>query len=63
MEEDEGGGDEVEAEDEVAVVVATGTITEIMKEVVPHRDKTIVGRILLRHLRKMSLTKRRTNFI
>jgi len=57
--EDVGGGDEVEAEaeDEVgAVVVEIGTaIAEVIREVV-HQDKTIVGRILLHHLRKMLFT-------
>ena len=50
VEEEEGGEDEAEVEAEVAVV-ETGT--EIMKEMVLHRDKTTVGRILLRHLPKM----------
>ena len=50
VEEEEGGEDEAEVEAEVAVV-ETGA--EIMKEMVLHRDKTTVGRILLRHLPKM----------
>jgi hypothetical protein len=56
--EDVGGGVEAEAEDEVAaaVVVEIGTaIAEVIREVV-HQDKTIVGRILLHHLRKMLFT-------
>jgi hypothetical protein len=56
--EDVGGGVEAEAEDEVAaaVVVEIGTaIAEVIREVV-HQDKTIVGRILLHHLRKMLST-------
>ena len=56
--EDVGGGDEVEAEaeDEVgaAVVVEIGT-AEVIREVV-QQDKTIVGRILLHHLRNMLFT-------
>ena len=51
VEEEEGGEDEAEVEAEVAAVVETGT--EIMKEMVLHREKTTVGRILLRHLPKM----------
>ncbi len=58
MEEDEGEEDEVEAEAEVD----GATEIEIMKEVDQHQDKTIVGRNL-RHLRKMQVITRRTNFI
>ena len=51
--EDVGGGDEVEAEaeDEVGAAVVV-EIAEVIREVV-QQDKTIVGRILLRHLHKM----------
>lgn len=59
VEEEEGGEDEAEVEAEVAVV---GTGTEIMKEMVLHRDKTTVGRILLRHLPKMYFRNQK-NFI
>ena len=59
VEEEEGGEDEAEVEAEVAVV-ETGA--EIMKEMVLHRDKTTVGRILLRHLPKMYFRKQK-NFI
>lgn len=59
MAEDEGEEDVVEAEEEV--VAATGI--ETMKEVAQHQDKTIVGRNLLRHLRKMQIITRRSNFI
>ena len=53
--EDVGGGDEVEAEaeDEVGAAVVV-EIAEVIREVV-QQDKTIVGRILLHHLRKMLL--------
>ena len=56
--EDVGGGVEAEAEDEVAaaVVVEIGTaIAEVIREVA-QQDKTIVGRNLLHHLRKMLFT-------
>ena len=56
--EDVGGGDEVEAEaeDEVGAAVEIGTaIAEVIREVV-QQDKTIVGRNLLHHLRKMLFT-------
>ena len=59
VEEEEAGEDEAEVEAEVAVV-ETGA--EIMKEMVLHRDKTTVGRILLRHLPKMYFRKQK-NFI
>ncbi len=61
MAEDEGEEDEVEVEEEVAAGVATGV--EIMKEVAQHQDKTIVGRNLRRHLRKIQFITRRTHFI
>jgi len=53
---DVGGGDEDagEAEEEVAGVVVTEIATaEVIRGVALHQGKTIVGRILLQHLRKM----------
>lgn len=52
--EDVGGGDEVEAEAEDEVGAAVVVEAEVIREVV-QQDKTIVGRILLHHLRKMLL--------
>jgi len=46
------GEDEGEGEVVGVVVIAPATIAEVIKEVGLHRDKTIVGRSLLRHLRK-----------